>query len=289
MKTIVYPQTAFGVFIALAGRPLVSCTSPSLSAVLSRLPNVLLWNWLNLLIFNLSNQRLPQSVLEDSINKPGRNIPTGRVTASQTTHLLCAMLIIVFITTKYWLGAHYESLVLMMFTWIYNDLGGAEEAYLIRNALNALGYIFYAAGSTRIAAHEEKALTGTAWLWILFMGLVVASTVQVQDLQDQEGDRLRNRKTVPLMFGDAWARYTLVPGIFMWSLLCPAFWQLGPGAYVAPIVVGTVIIVSMLDHRNPGADKRLFKIWCLWLVVLYLLPLLRHPESVLDYKRLPNC
>lgn len=289
LKTIVYPQSAFGLFNALAGFPLVSCASPSITGVLYRLPRVLLRNWLNLMIFNMANQRLPHSILEDKVNKPWRNIPAGRVTAGQTRRLLCVTLVAVFVTTKYWLGGHYESLALMMFTWIYNDLGGSEEAYLTRNALNALGYIFFAAGSTRIATDQHDALTGTAWVWILLIGLVVTCTIQVQDLQDQKGDRLRNRRTVPLILGDAPARYTVACNVFVWSLFCPAYWRLGIAGFVAPTGIGFIIMARVLRYREPIADEKTFKYWCLWLILLYLLPLLKYPDSIVGYGRTYSC
>jgi hypothetical protein len=68
--TFVIPNTAFGILGALAGSRLADGPAPGLWAVAVRLPLVIAFNWYNLLIFDLANQRLPESVKEDEINKP---------------------------------------------------------------------------------------------------------------------------------------------------------------------------------------------------------------------------
>ncbi|OGM50091.1 hypothetical protein ABOM_001251 [Aspergillus bombycis] len=60
--TFVIPDTAFGIFAALSAPVLSHTSSPDLVQVLERVPAVMLWNWLNLLIFDLANQRHPESV-----------------------------------------------------------------------------------------------------------------------------------------------------------------------------------------------------------------------------------
>ena len=49
---------------------------------------MLLWTWLNTLVFVLANQRLPDAVTEDALNKPWRPIPAGRITMARTRRLL---------------------------------------------------------------------------------------------------------------------------------------------------------------------------------------------------------
>ena len=74
MMSIVYPETAFGILGVLTGPLLTTNPDPRAMGVLWRIPKVLLWNWLNV-FFDIANQRLPQSILEDTINKPWRPIP----------------------------------------------------------------------------------------------------------------------------------------------------------------------------------------------------------------------
>ena len=68
--TFVVPDTAFGIFGAIAGPLLTTNSSPDPKIILSRLPQVVLFNLANLLIFDLANQRHPTAVIEDALNKP---------------------------------------------------------------------------------------------------------------------------------------------------------------------------------------------------------------------------
>jgi 4-hydroxybenzoate polyprenyltransferase len=118
-------QQAVGTFSALAGPALTSNEAPSLSHILSRIPLVFLWNWLNLIVFNIANQRLPDSVLEDQINKPWRPIPSNRLTSNEARQLLlyvlpCSLCLLYFI------GPFEDALWMVVLTWMYNDLGGAD-------------------------------------------------------------------------------------------------------------------------------------------------------------------
>jgi hypothetical protein len=144
-KTIIYTQTvsqtfsyltflskkltpnhqAVGTFSALAGPSLTTNATPDLTHILSRIPLVFLWNWLNLIVFNVANQRLPDSVVEDQINKPWRPMPSGRLSSDEARQLLlyvlpCSLIFIHFI------GAFEEALWMIALTWMYNDLGGAD-------------------------------------------------------------------------------------------------------------------------------------------------------------------
>lgn len=123
--TFVGPDSAFGIFGALAGPLLLNNTDSALN-VLARAPLVVIFNWSNLLIFDLANQRLPESVEEDRINKPHRPLPSGRMTPRSARRLLLASLPTVFIMS-YFLGPWVETSLLFALTWMYNDLGGGDE------------------------------------------------------------------------------------------------------------------------------------------------------------------
>lgn len=53
---------------------------------------------------------------------------------------------------------------------------------------------------------------------------VILTTMQVQDLKDQEDDRARDRLTAPLVTGDASTRWTIALPVLSFSIGCPAFW-----------------------------------------------------------------
>ena len=193
------------------------------------------------------------------MNKPWRSIPSKRISLKQTTRLLYAAVPTVFFITLY-TGAMEESVALMILTWMYNDLSGAEENFLVRNANNALGYVFYGAGSTRLACgYPTYTLNGSAYRWIALIWAVVTSTMQVQDLQDQEGDRARDRRTMPLVIGDSNTRWVLAILIIVWSAICPTYWRSQSLGYAIPLFVGTAIAFRTVLYRSVELISELFK------------------------------
>jgi hypothetical protein len=78
--TFVIPNTIFGVGCALAEAPLISVPDQTRKDVLYRIPSVILFNYSNLLVLNLANQRLWEASQEDKVNKPWRPVPSGRMT-----------------------------------------------------------------------------------------------------------------------------------------------------------------------------------------------------------------
>ena len=76
---------------------------------------------------------------------------------------------------------------------------------------------------------------------------------------DQEGDRARNRGTVPLVLGDWTARWTIAVPIMFWSFACPAFWELDMYGWIIPAILGSVVALRVLMFRDIVADKRT---WC---------------------------
>ena len=280
LKSIVAPETAFGVFSALAGPLLTSNVRPDVITILRRLPQILLWNWLNLLIFDIANQRLPNSVLEDSVNKPWRAIPSGRLTPTQARRLLLAVLPVVFVITLY-IGGMEETVAMMVLTWMYNDLGGADESYVVRNIINAFGFMCYSSGSTRVAiGYGEHVLNTAFFYWLAIVGAIVFSTLQMQDMADQEGDAARGRGTLPLVHGDGVARWTVAIPVVSWSFICAVFWNPPLYGYIVPIAIGGTLAIRVLSFRSVTADKVTWKMWCLWTISLYLLPLCKDPSAV---------
>lgn len=276
LKSIVIPETAFGIFSALSGPILTTNQAPHPLTILKRLPLIILWNWVNVLIFDLANQRLTGSVIEDSINKPWRPLPSGRITTTQARRLLLAVLPIGFVITMY-IGGMEETVAMMALTWMYNDLGGADESYLVRNVINAFGFMCYSSGATLVACgHGQYTLNREAYRWLAMVGGIVLTTLQMQDMSDQEGDLARSRGTIPLVLGDSAARWSIAIPVTFWSLTCPLFWKLHPSVCVLPLVLGGVVSLRVLFLRTVDGDKVTWKFWNVWISCLYLLPLIKY-------------
>lgn len=273
IKTFVIPQSSFGLLSALAGASLTGNHAADTQAILSRIPQVLVWTWLNTLVSDLANQRLPNSIKEDAINKAWRPLPAGRIQASAARRLLLQSIVIVIVMSLY-LGAAQETLFLMSLNWMYNDLGGADESLVARNLLNSAAFAGYGSGALRVAS----SCTDSSWnrmtnRWIVMTSATIFTTIQVQDLKDQEGDRVRARKTMPLIFGDEVARWTVAAPVIFWSFVCPTFWTLNAYGYIAPLLLGINVAIRVILLRSKEADSLTWTMWCLWMMSLYSLPL----------------
>lgn len=268
------PEALFGICGALSGPLLTSHTNSRPYDILLRAPKVFLWVWLNLLVFTLANQRLPGSVIEDRINKPFRPIPAGRITAAQTTRLLLASITLVVVVTYFYLGSFEETVLLFACTWMYNDLEGGED-FVGRNVLLAFIYTLYGSGSLRVAVQSssgEGSMSSRGYLWSGIIGGIILTTMQVQDLKDQKGDKSRNRRTAPLVLGERFTRWTIAIPVSLWSAVCPFFWTLGINLSILTVVAGLVVAVRVILLDGISNDKKTWKLWCWWLILLYTLP-----------------
>lgn len=273
LKTVVFPQIAFAIFNTFSGRILSASTTSNTSDISSRVIWGIVWIWINLLFEVIANQRLSESITEDAINKPWRPMPSRRLDSDETRRLLIAVVTCAFLIS-WLLDVTTPSIGLMALTWLYNDLGGASEHYFLRNLLNAFGLLCFGTGATLILGGQANDhLTHHGRQWFGIIGAVITTTVHVQDLPDMEGDAARGRKTVPLVWGEGAARYSAAGMIFVWSLLCPIYWNLRLSICSLPGLFGLGLAISIVRHNSVAADKVAWKLWCLWMIVLFALPL----------------
>ena len=277
--TFIIPNTLFGIIGVLSKPALTTTEDASVNQAFSRLPHVFIFNWLNLLVFELANQRLPSSIKEDSLNKPWRPIPSGLLTPIQMRWLLLLALPCVLIT-NWSLGAWKETTLLFNLTWIYNDLEAGNEDPILRNLVIGIAFGFYNGGSLRVACASECSVTSEGFHWILIISAAIMCTMHIQDLHDQIGDRARNRRTIPLVLGDYAARWTVAIMIVVWSIICPIFIGLNPGFVTIYVIIGALVAYRTVQIREPSADHISWICWAGWLVCLYALPLFK--STMLD-------
>ncbi|KAI1431260.1 UbiA prenyltransferase family-domain-containing protein [Xylaria sp. CBS 124048] len=275
MFTFAIPNTAFGIFGAFASLLLVdndvSSLGPSAIEILSRLPYVLAFNVGNLLIFDLANQRGPQSIEEDRINKPWRPIPQGKITADQTRRFMLASIPVV-LALSYAVGAWQQCVLISILSWMYNDLGGGDEA-VVREVIISIAYGLFNSGSLLAAVGPGSSLNNLGLGWTSIVSGVILTTMQVQDLKDQEGDKLRNRKTIALCFGERFSRTWIAFFVCFWSWVCGNFWNAGPVVFGLNAALAVVIAARVLFLSTKKADARTWRMWCFWHASLYTLPL----------------
>ncbi|RFU74505.1 prenyltransferase [Trichoderma arundinaceum] len=236
-----------------------------------RVPLMLAWIWLNLLVEDIANQRLAGSIIEDEVNKPWRPLPSHRLTQEQARDWLIVA-IAAAVGSSIFLGGYTASVTLMLFIWMYNDLDGSNSGIWIRNALNAGGLMCFSWGA--LATLSGGQLLPRAFTWILVTGAIIMTTVHAQDLPDIEGDMARGRLTVPLLYGETAARVSLAAMVMFWSVVCPLFWDASAWGWAASTSIGSVMSVLALQKRGQQCDEVVWKLWCLWIAALYLLPAL---------------
>lgn len=173
------------------------------------------------------------------------------------------------------LGVEREGLYIQIGSYVYNDLRGGDS--VARDFLIAIAFALFNTASLRIASAGNDVLvqlSPAGRTWVGLISLVILTTMQVQDLKDQAGDRLRNRWTVPLVLGERTSRISLALLIPFWTGFCAwVWWPRGHWAVILPpVLVGALCTVRVLVKRTPKADSNTWKLWCLWGVGLYYLP-----------------
>ncbi|KAJ5618244.1 hypothetical protein N7528_006887 [Penicillium herquei] len=279
--TFAIPNTGFGLLAAYVAPTMTTCSSHlSASTILLRAaPPVLLWNWANLVAFDVANQRLPESIKEDSINKPWRPLPQGRINPSQARGLLL-WTVVAALVLGIVLRVGQETALILVLTWMYNDLHGGDE--LTRDFIIAIAYDAFLSGSLRIALRTATActsveLSSTGYQWLGIIAGIILTTMQIQDLRDQVGDRTRGRKTWPLVLGDTFSRKWIALCVPLWSIICIRFWNVDPLVSAGVLLLGAWISVNVMRKT---ADVSAWKWWCLWQLVLYSLPVWNYCSGV---------
>lgn len=270
--TFAIPTILFGVFGALSGPILTTNPSPSVISTLLLIPRSLLLTWINLLIFNISNQRTPSAVEEDALNKPHRPIPAGRISIDSARRVNL-VLVPVVLALSWVAGVGTHTLILLAFQWMYNDLQGCDEGVLLRNSLIAGGYGMYSYIGLDILIGSEHSLNSKGYAWLAAVTLVMLATQHICDIKDAPGDALRGRRSAPIVLGDALCRWSVAVPIMLCSIACPAFFALGPVSYTFTIAFGAVVAGRTLFLRDLAADKTTWKLWALWTCSLFVLPL----------------
>lgn len=232
------------------------------------------WSWTNLLLFNLHNQRHPNAVLEDSVNKPWRPLPAKRLTPTEATYWMYVMYPVVLVSSA-GLGGLGPCLIEAFSCLWYNEWGGAESPVL-KNFLNAAGFVCFLAGPLEISVGGVSLVQyPKAFQWLTIIGLAIFMTVHIQDFRDQDGDRQRDRRTVPLAIGDAPARWIAATSVLFWSCLASMFWQVGIAGLLLPLGIGVVLSFHLLARRTVESDALTWKIWPFWMTSFFFLPLMK--------------
>lgn len=280
IKAYALPVMLF-VMLGVVSGAVTTKLHPSWEEVATAFPHVALYAWLFVLHFDCSNQKHPDSIKEDSLNKPWRAIPSGRLTIDGAEWWYFSSSCLLLLATA-WLGGFMEATIFMLETWVYDFAGGARS-WWGKNLIGALFFMTGQLGGTRVAANSmhSTSISKAGCEWCVLLGLTTLTTIQIQDLRDQEGDRACGRRTLPVVAGDRITRRITALFISFWSIACPSYW--GNGRFtigsVLPLLIGGTISVRVLLCRGLAADRSSLNFYTvLWLPALYSIPLLSRYE-----------
>ena len=275
LKTIIGPCFVFGVTNALAGAEYGLKTSEKgiNGEILQRLPLILLYVWINLLPFAISNQISPDAVKEDKVNKPWRTLPSGRMTSKQAEYLMLVFYLFALGLSSMTGGLKQSVTLVFMGTW-YNHFAGADSSCVLRNLINALGYVCFTSGAMEVALGFTLPVKARLVEWFGVIAAVIFTTIHLQDMYDQLGDRVRGRRSVPLVIGDGAARCMTAITMIFWGYLCPRFWTPALTVIALSLLLAGTVAVRCLSLRTIESDRLTFKVWNVWMTLVFLLPLL---------------
>ncbi|KAI1086343.1 hypothetical protein F5B19DRAFT_479645 [Rostrohypoxylon terebratum] len=273
-KTVLLPQGVFALSIVSAKyRISENLTQPTPDKVLLWLPLITVWIWVHLVVAGTSNRSLPESKLEDQINKAQRPVRTVKLTSMETLTTLRTV-VILSMGMSLVFNSYLPSIIFMILLWVYNDLVRNNAGPWTRNGLNALGMACFNWGAARTflgseASKNEKVLGN----WYVLMAAIAMTTIHTQVFPDVAGDEGQGRKTMSSVYGEAFPRWSIASFVMAWSLICLKLWNVSSWvACLSSVGLGAIISALVLLRLGRLSDGWAWRLWCYWVITLYLQP-----------------
>lgn len=206
---------------------------------------------------------------------------------AQMRHWLLFTIPVMLAYNHFVLGVGIESSLLVILTWGYNDLGGGDDNWILRNFIISCAFGLYNFGSFKVvkvasshflpssaAIQTEFTASSSALLWAVMVSAVISTTMHVQDLKDIAGDRVRGRKSIAIVYGRTAAGWSVDIPVMFWSVVCVGYNSLSLFVAWIPIAVGVLIAWRCVSLDQRSADRKTWQLWCLWTAIFYLIPAL---------------
>ncbi|MFD3427332.1 UbiA family prenyltransferase [Nocardia fluminea] len=254
LTATVLPATLF----AAAAWAHTGHTASSMAAIV---PQCVVYFWLYIYTFNLSNQLV--GVDEDRINKPHRPLVRELLSTNGAwTRLVLAT--IGFLLVGLALGvAEWASL--WVAAWVFhNHLGGART-WWGKNAAMVVGTVAQLCAAWQIVTPLDE----QAWRWILAIAVPLGILVSLQDLRDTAGDIAGRRRTAVVVFGEQRLRTVLCVMFAVYPV--PLYWLLysRAPALASVVAAGAATITLLISwrvvrYRNSKADNTTYMLYTCW-------------------------
>ncbi|MFF0458620.1 UbiA family prenyltransferase [Nocardia africana] len=254
LTATVVPATIFGIAASVH-------TSHGFSQLTGVVVKCLIYFWLYIYTFNLSNQLT--GIDEDRLNKPHRPLVRGEITA-QGTRVRLVVATVVFFGVGVLLGVASWTAVWLA-AWVFHDHRGGAARWWGKNAAMVAGTVAQLAAAWQITAPLDH----QAWLWILVIAAPLGVLVSVQDLRDVAGDVAVGRRTAVVVFGDRRLRAVLTALFAIYPfVLYPLLYHRAPliaaslGSAAAALL--WVIAIRVAACRNPKSDNITYTLYTCW-------------------------
>lgn len=208
----------------------------------------------------------------DSINRPERPIPSGRIKVKEAFYFSCILftlgiLIAFSINPICGLIALFNSLLLILYA---RTLKGTP---LLGNL--SIGYL---TGSVFLFGASIFGYEGIKALSVLFLLAALAITAReiVKDIEDMEGDRQEGANTLPLRIGAKKAGYLAVVTGFLAVILSPLpyFMSILGLNYLYLVFLADLgflaAIIQLLVRNNPTKSSKMFKIAMFFALIAFI-------------------
>lgn len=233
---------------------------PAPSAALSALLGSLLYFWLYLYGHTLANQIV--GVDEDRINKPERPLPSGLVSPQGARRRL-AVVTGLLLATGSLLGVGRWAL-LWAATYLLLNFYGHRHWFSKNSLPMSVGALAMLGAAWEIV----RPLTAGEWPTVLCIAGFVAVTSPIQDFRDIAGDRVMDRKTLPIAVGERWGRVLISLALVAWLpvayllLMRPALGSLdGKALALALTLLELVVAVRLLRFRGAAQDHKTYRLY----------------------------
>ncbi|KAH7921940.1 hypothetical protein BV22DRAFT_1175647 [Leucogyrophana mollusca] len=236
---------------------------------LGNLAHTVTWIWFHLLQANVSNQTFSKH--EDLVNKPWRPLPSGRISIEDSRKLRWYLLAICLGLSSYfgrWVVV--SSAALSVVELVHDDLGLSYHP-VYKNLCNVGGYLTFELGATLILS-SGSSLDKVTFIALFISGLVIFTTIHVQDFGDADGDRLSGRRTLPIVAPEG-SRTFILAALPLWSLVLSTIWDLGPLSSMVFVLMGAFVGVQCFRFRDARHDQISYVLYNIWLLVAHTLPM----------------
>ncbi|KAJ8074205.1 hypothetical protein PM082_012497 [Marasmius tenuissimus] len=145
----------------------------------------------------------------------------------------------------------------------YNE-GGLHYYWYSKILLNTVGLTFWDAGAAMIAGKGQPNFDKSFEIAFLFCAGIVLTTSHVQDFQDELGDRLSGRTTLPTLLPEG-VRYITSSIIIFWSVWLGWYWGiLATSGYLSFVAIGIYLSLRIFFQRSKDEDTVTFKLFMVW-------------------------